>query len=526
MAEQTPQQFNMTTLEKESVVVEDHDDTNNNNNRSSVSSTSPVHQPTDTATVAASIDSESNHPKQSIRESFPQFFVMPHLLKKNAWLLLAATSLVMIVYIWLYLGALWSPLTRVKNVEIVLFNADAGFDYTQTPAQLVPLFQSITKNNSLGSIVQSQIMDPTGPLNHVVTWIDKTQEPGWTRDSLVDHVEKGNAWGVLYLPSNFSNNFLSYAPSSTSGPATAASLKVVDMEYIFDQGRNYATHSIIEKYLSKSMDALSKGFEKQLLTSPVNQTLLQVMHPVLWVQAIHLSETLMNPVLVYGQNFATYVVFIVLYIGSMLAVYSICKYLPNTIETIGVLTFGPSDPEVPVNRKQIPKFPALRIVLARYNVAILFSLLHTIFIWMVPQVLHGHQMSEHYNAGVAFGFIWFVGLSFISILFFLSHLLTVDGFQGPATMLMILMFTSSGGMLDWAVIPGFFRVGKAFPFTYAVKGLRTIYFGSLREQMWINWLAILGWIAVPGVATMIMARSEIRLRRENMRRTATNQTQL
>lgn len=209
----------------------------------------------------------------------------------------------------------------------------------------------------------------------------------------------------------------------------------------------------------------------------------------------------------------------------MLAVYSICKYLPNTIETVGVLTFGPES-EVPANKKQIPKFPALRIVLARYNIAMMFSLLHTIFIWMAPQVLHGHQMSEHFNGGVAFAFIWFVGISFISILFMLSHLLTVDGFQAPATMLMILMFTSSGGILDWVVMPGFFRVGIIFPFTYGVRGLRSIYFGSLRELMWINWLVVLAWIVIPGLITMIMARSEIRLRRENMRRTATNQTQL
>jgi len=299
MAEQNTQQFNMTPLEKEPVV--DHEDST----RISVSSTAPVHQ--QESAVAASVDSDSIPPKQSLKQSFPQFFVLPHLLKKNAWLLLAATSFVMIVYIWLYLGALWSPLTRVKNVEIVLYNADSGFDYTQTPAQLVPLFQSITQNASLGTIVQKQIMDPSGALNHVVKWVDMSQESGWTRDSLIDHVEKGKTWGLLYIPANFSNNFLSYAPTN-AGPATATSAKVVDMEYVFDQGRSYATHSIVEKYMSKSMDALSKGFEKQLLTSPANQTLLQVMYPVVWIQAIHLTETLMNPVLIYGQNFATYVV--------------------------------------------------------------------------------------------------------------------------------------------------------------------------------------------------------------------------
>jgi len=145
---------------------------------------------------------------------------------------------------------------------------------------------------------------------------------------------------------------------------------------------------------------------------------------------------------------------------------------------------------------------------------------------MTPLVLRGHQISPHYDAGIAFAFIWFVGISFISILFFLSHLLSVDGFQVPATVLMILMFTSSGGILDWILMPGFFRIGKAFPFSYGVRGLRTIYFGSLRNKMWINWVVIAAWIVIPGLITMFMARSEIRLRREKLRRTASPPSQV
>ncbi|KAF9299993.1 hypothetical protein BGZ74_008418 [Mortierella antarctica] len=463
-----------------------------------------------------------NKPKRpTLSEAFPRLFVLPHLLSKNAWLLLVATSVVMIIYTWLYLGSLWSPLTRVKNVEIVFYNADKGFDFSTTPPQLVPLFQGIAHNSSLGTMVESQIMDPAGALNHVVKWVDKTQEEGWDYNSLVDYVDNGNTWGLLYIPSNFSNNFLSYAPSTIAGPATAASAKPVVMEYVFDQGRNYATHSIVEKYVSKSMEALSRGFENRLLTSPANQTLLQVMHPTFWAQSIRFYETVMHPVLVYGQNFATYVVFIVLWIGSMLAVYSICKFLPTTIETVGVLTLGPEEPTPVGGKKPLPKFPAIRIVLARHTVSMMFSLLHTIFIWMVPQVLKGHQMAANFSAGYAFAFIWFTGWSFISMQFLLAHLLGVDGFQIPATMLMILMFTSSAGVLDWIIMPGFFQVGKAFPFAYAVRGLRTIYFGSLENKMWINWLVIFAWIAIPGFITMFMARSEIRKRRETMRRTAT-----
>ncbi|KAF9196324.1 hypothetical protein BGZ59_005870, partial [Podila verticillata] len=74
-------------------------------------------------------------------------------------------------------------------------------------------------------------------------------------------------------------------------------------------------------------------------------------------------------------------------------------------------------------------------------------------------------------------------------------------------------------------MPGFFRVGVALPFTYGVKGLRSIYFGSRRDEMWLNWVVILGWIVVPALITMALARSEIRLRRQNLRRTASIQAE-
>ncbi|KAF9089748.1 hypothetical protein BGX23_006476 [Mortierella sp. AD031] len=116
---QQPQQFSMVPLDTDVQTARN----------STSSSTTPVHQ---VDTTTETVDGEIA-PAQDAKESFPQFFVLPHLLKKNAWILLAATTVVMLVYIWLYLGSLWSPMSRVKNVEIVFYNADKGFDYSQTP---------------------------------------------------------------------------------------------------------------------------------------------------------------------------------------------------------------------------------------------------------------------------------------------------------------------------------------------------------------------------------------------------------
>ncbi|KAF9106616.1 hypothetical protein BGX27_009094 [Mortierella sp. AM989] len=509
MAKETPpQHIPMTSVEKE---------TEDKPVFSSASSTTPVQQldSFDTIDDRYSDDQSRDPPSRNLKKSLPQFFVLPHLFTKNAWILLGITTAITIIYIWLYLGSLWNPFSRVKSFSVVIYNGDAGFDYTQTPQQLTPVFQAITGNSSLGSLVEKQIMDPQGVLNHVVTWIDKSQET-WDRDSLLKLVDSGDVWGVVYIPTNFSSNFLSYAPTN-AGPATAATVKPAAFEYIFDQGRSYGTHSILEKAVSRSMEALCKGFERNLLASPANQTLLQNMHPSLWIQAISMTETVMHPVLVYGQNFATYVSFIVLYIGAVLTVYTTSKFLPNTVETIGVLDGFENNYDGPDKTPRPTKFPALRIALARFNVGAIFSTIHCIFIWMTPQVMNNHQISDKYNAGIAFAFIWMVGKAFNSVLFLMAQVLTVDGFQIPATVFMLLMFTSSGGILDWTVMPGFFRIGKAFPFTYAVKGMKTIYFGTLTDDMWINWVAISAWIVVPLGLTLILARSDVRLRREEMR---------
>ncbi|KAF9171055.1 hypothetical protein BGX21_003421 [Mortierella sp. AD011] len=505
MAEQAQTHVPTVPLEETAVITE------NNTIHSSASSTTPVHQ-FDTIDDGSSDDDTSNDsPLRSIKRSLPQLFVFPHLFRKHAWALLILTTVVMITYIWLYLGSLWSPLTRVKNFNVVLYNGDTGFDYSNTPAQLVPLFQAITSNSSLGSLVEKQIMNHQGALNHVVTWIDRTNEGNLDRDALLNMIEVGDAWGVIYIPSNFSNNMLSYAPTN-SGPATAASLKPVQFEYIYDQGRAYGTHSILEKVISKSMSALTMGFESGLLNSSANQTLLQTMHPSFWLQAMSMSETIMHPVLIYGQSFACYITFVVLYIGAILTVTTTTKFLPNTVETLGVL-----DNIDGSGKPSTTKFPAIRIAWARHAVGFIFSTFHVIFIWMVPQVMSSHQIYEKYNAGIAFAFIWLVGKSFNSILFLFVQLLTVDGFQIPATLFMILMLTSSGGILDWRVMPGFFRIGKAFPFTYAVNGMKAIYFGSRTDKMWVNWVAIAAWTVVPLTIHIVLARSDVRLRREALR---------
>ncbi|KAF9106615.1 hypothetical protein BGX27_009093 [Mortierella sp. AM989] len=472
----------------------------------SISFTAPVTQQNEE--VVYEDPSEKNFKDKRYHESYPQLLVFPRIFTKSAWKLLIATSVIVVCFIWLYVGSVWSPNARVHNIKIYIYNDDDGFNYSQTTVEVAQQIQAITNNTSLGTILQNSIMNPESSINHAFRWNVLEPVPGWTRDSVVDKVEKGHMWGVIYIPSNFSQNLLTFAPTIATGPATNAELKLVSAEYIYDQGRHYAAHSLIEKNIRGSLNPLFKNIEKQILNSQYTQSLLQEMNPNLWINLMGWTETVLHPVITYGQNLASYLVFVVLFIGSTLTVYTTCKFLPTTIESIGVLDF------------MSEKYPALQIVLARSMLAMVFSIVHTTLIWMVPQVLNGHQMDSHYSPGKCFAFTWMMGLAFIFMLFMMARILTVDGFQAPATVFLILMFTSSGGIMDQALQPGFFRIGQAFPFFYGVRGMRTIWFGSLRNKMWINWVVISAWILIPGIIIIIVARSDLQLRREILRREA------
>ncbi|KAG0259230.1 hypothetical protein DFQ27_004181 [Actinomortierella ambigua] len=440
--------------------------------------------------------------KPSLFKAMPQVLVLPHLLSSTIGILLVISSLVVAAYIWLYMGSLWSPLSRVKNVPILLCNQDTGFNFSSSPGQVRRLFQNITGGAPVGTILQKQIMDPEGLVHKAFEWHDVSAQPGWTRESLIQEVDLGHYWGLLYIPANFSTALLMNAPTR-QGPANIST--PVTIEYVFDQGRNYATQGIIEKVMLTTVNGLIQGFLQRLLSSLSSPTLMATMTPSFWVKPIHFSETILHPVLQYGESFASYMVFVVAYIGSLLTVNCIARYLPSNVETFGMLTIG--------DDKEYRHFPALRIVLARHTVAIMFSTVHSLLIWMVPRVLHGYSTVGS-TAFVAFVFTFLCTWSFLSVLFFMCRVFTIDGFQIPATLFLILQLTTSSSIMDWILTPGFYRIGIVFPMTYAVRGMRYIFFGSLKDKMWINWLVIAAYIVVPGILTVYCARRDIRRRRK------------
>ncbi|KAK9693105.1 hypothetical protein K7432_014063 [Basidiobolus ranarum] len=154
-------------------------------------------------------------------------------------------------------------------------------------------------------------------------------------------------------------------------------------------------------------------------------------------------------------------------------------------------------------------FPAVRVVIAWGLLAAILTLFQTVSIMIPSMSLKNHQF-DWKNAGFAIAFVWYTSFAFLSILFLMLQLLTDQGFQVPGTLFLVLQLTTSGGILSNTLQPGLAKVGVAFPMYYAVRGLRSIFYGSLTHKMWINWLVISAWIIIPGVISMIWAKYKIK----------------
>ncbi|KAI9596074.1 hypothetical protein BDF19DRAFT_439541 [Syncephalis fuscata] len=150
-----------------------------------------------------------------------------------------------------------------------------------------------------------------------------------------------------------------------------------------------------------------------------------------------------------------------------------------------------------------PTFSVARIVIIKLGIMIGGLFICSIFIWSVPLSLDGHQF-DGASAAAALFFIFLAGLSVLGFISLLCDLIGVEMFSGPASTLLILFLTTGSAIMDDELSGSIFYMGRAFPFYYAVRGLRFIYFGSLHNKMWINCVVLAAWAIVALTATVFV----------------------
>ncbi|KAK9760011.1 hypothetical protein K7432_016396 [Basidiobolus ranarum] len=154
--------------------------------------------------------------RRSFKQLFPQYIVLPHLVTKSLILVGFVIFLVTLSYQWIYAGFLWNPLGRITHLEVALINQDKGFDLTGASTQTQQLIAGLFSGNSAGALVTSTIMNPELPLNHVFSWSNLPEAT--TRDQAIETINHGDYWALLYIPSNFPQNFYSAANPTARAP--------------------------------------------------------------------------------------------------------------------------------------------------------------------------------------------------------------------------------------------------------------------------------------------------------------------
>ncbi|KAI9011528.1 hypothetical protein BC832DRAFT_608224 [Gaertneriomyces semiglobifer] len=452
---------------------------------------------------AASVGSASGSVKSAVEHTkwYYRTSVFPHVWTTEVSVLWIVTSVVITLYALLYMGSAWDPQGRLPHLPVAFLEDDAGYT---TMSSLSPtsqaLVKSMTNDTSIGMrLAQAWMENPE--LKNRLQWTSITQDfksrPD-ARDEAIRLVERGDYWGVLYIPKNISDNYLT---NLNLGQTPSAQRQQMSVEYIWDNGRHYTISTYAFQVVSASLNAISHAFATQLAAGTSGSPAL--VKPEFYISPISLSSTKQHPVPVFGVNISSYIMLLLMWLSAMMSITVIYKlFLAN----IGRLTGVRPGPAASVLKKPRPiseehrassnaniKFPSFQIALATVSLGGIFAFTHALLAWGVLVGLGGLDIVVHGNAGALFGFLFYFSFSCLGFVALLCVAFGVDGFAVPASVLLILQLTSSTALASFETMPGVMRMGIAFPFYWGLKGTRAYLTGSQTHELSKCYWVLLGW---------------------------------
>lgn len=411
------------------------------------------------------------------------------------------------IFSWLYFGVAWGLEERTGNLHVALLNCDRGYSSSALPEIQAAGLPSVPLGTSL---LSQSIWNTSSTASHALRWHNLTCVDGQIQDSaqglgltspygcdasfeaacsadLMRHIlHDDNYWAALYVPGNFSSNFVT-AFGSSGGAAPVYSQMTLD--YIYTQGRGLSVVATITAVMNLLSTQLSQNLGYKVAASNTQSTVA----PNFYIQPIRLLSFNLAPVNTSGQNLSTYLLCVLLWLGATFIVASMFPFGTRTEEAVvaNILEKGVSAHK----RKQ-----GVYLVLLKGAVAYLFTLLLSTLL-IVTIVVEGAaaqnpgaqaQFNGH-NVGYAIAFAWYLSFSFIAFDAILINLVGPTVFSTLSAFILIIQLTSSGGIIAHELQQPWYRIGVALPFYYGTKGFRTIFYGAGQGRMWLNWLVLTGW---------------------------------
>jgi len=397
----------------------------------------------------------------------------------------------MFAFLWLYVGAVWSPDARLAALNVAVLSCDAG-----VPAPLRSSVPPLLAGGAVGSgLLARSVLNVSSPAAHLLGWQPFTCKAqagapscaavaSACRAELVRAVERGDVWSALYVPPEFT------ASLASNIPLLRLNASAPRMEHILGTGRSYSTYTYVKALVGGTVAALSTSLGTTLLADP---TLSALLRPAYFLAPVGLTETDLHPVSNFGQAYCCELMCVVLWIGS--------SFLAAIL-----LPLKSAEQIEPGGTRSVSRREALRVIGARLAVTVAYCFAHSIALVAVLLCLGGYSDSEAHpktvwahNPGVAIAYGAYMCWAFTMMNAVLHVILLAtighDAYPPFVTFFLILQQTASAGVFATALSNRFFKIGLGFPMYYGVRAFRTIFFGGQENWMPINWMVPTVWNA-------------------------------
>ncbi|OUM61229.1 hypothetical protein PIROE2DRAFT_12810 [Piromyces sp. E2] len=429
--------------------------------------------------------------------------------------------LVITIYGIVYFGGLWDPLSRLKNLQVSIVNKDVGCPpetnlfclilSSQLP-QTMPI-QAI----KLGDLIVNNIKQNDQSKN-IFDW----QYDDFTFEQSKKTVEDYDRWGVIYIPEDFTQNILSQIdksgisdPNAVLGPILAAKnmtladlIKVygpsaltsltqstqASINYIYDTARSYTSVTFVTTVFETIDKVLKKGVALGIYEK-VAASGLAKFNNNFYLNAYDSNYIDIHPLRNFGQNFASFMLFVIVYIAAIATNLVYRKYRPfnnyiQTKKTNGAI---------------------ITSAFAKIGINMVYMLV-VCALMMLVMFMFGD--GQHENSTFC-AYLIFVLWAFISITFchIISNLLPLLPFLGVCVIFLVIQLATCGGIIANRLQPGFWNIGKAFPMYYATAEMKYILFDTGGRFSGRNILALLLWafgLAIVDIITCLFQLNNVK----------------
>ena len=384
-------------------------------------------------------------------------------------------------------------------------------------ADIISSFNTSLGNSTnkvhLGPVFYNKLRERNKPWSSAVSWKFLDSTP---KQTLVDYVEIGVFWAVVYIPQNFSSDFSNHLTADPMQTASnVLSTKDVSIEVIFDQARAYsATSLLISTIRLACRNASEEFFREAGETFTTTQAPLYI-HNGLYLRQVVVKDVNLHPVEVFGHNLAANLIFFVMWLGSSLAVTVFPRnYYQQYIEKTEKVKEDKLKVEYsPIKQDSLAVLDVLKLkpttwmIISPVLKSLLMTFAHTLAGWAILFTLTGSSLPSPF---ILFLLLYITTLPTVFVSLFMYGILPAVSYGTLTSMFIVLNLTSSGSLLDHIQMPAFFQIGLALPMRHAIRIYRYHFFGTGEARLMESGLVLGAWTLFSAIGYVVSSYFKIR----------------